>query len=172
MGIANERIVKVKIDGSRHRSLPEILTLYGELIAAQRQQRQAQNADLIAAAGKNRVTSELRQIDGAVRAHEHTHLTLAGPYAQSAASYITIRGPDGRSYAVGGSVKVDLQPVPGDPDATIRKARAIIRAAFGPHAPSGADMRVAAKAYRMERMARQDKEQEAAASAQQLDIPV
>ena len=151
----------MRIGASGDRTLPEMLTLYGRLMATQRRQREAQNADLVAAAGRHRVTSELTKIDGAVRAHEQTHLALAGPYAQSAASYITIRGPDGRSYAVGGSVKVDLQPVPGDPQATIRKARAIIRAAFGPHAPSGADMRVAAEAYRMERMARREVRQEA-----------
>ncbi len=166
----------MKIGASRDPSLPQILALYGQVMAARRREREAQNADLIAAAGKHRITSELRQIDGAVRAHEHTHLALAGPYAQSAASYVTIRGPDGRSYAVGGSVKVDLQPVRGDPEATIRKARAIIRAAFGPHTPSGADMRVAAEAYRMERMAHQEMEEEQAGETstepQRFDILV
>jgi hypothetical protein len=144
----------MRIGAADHQSLTETLTLYGRLTAARRRMAQAQNAELVAAAGQNRVSAELQRVDGSVRAHEHTHLALVGPYARGGAAYVTIRGPDGRSYAVGGSVQVDLRPVPGDPEATLRKARAIIRAAYGPHQPSAADMRVAANAYRLERMAR------------------
>ncbi|OQY31611.1 MAG: hypothetical protein B6241_13615, partial [Spirochaetaceae bacterium 4572_59] len=60
----------------------------------------------------------------------------------------TRRGPYGSNYAVGGSIKVDMAPVPGSPRATLDKAQAVLRAAFAPGNPSAADMRVAAEAYR------------------------
>ncbi len=94
--------------------------------------------------------ARLASIDGAVRAHEQAHIAALGPYAQGGAEYSYLIGDDGRRYAVGGSVSVSLQPVPGDPEATIRKAKALIRAAYSPTSPSGPDMRVAAEAYRME----------------------
>lgn len=59
-------------------------------------------------------------------------------------------GPDGRRYTVGGEIKVDLQPVPGNPEATMRKARLARLAALGPGSPSSADMKVASDAYRLE----------------------
>src|SRR5512140_2488477 len=74
--------------------------------------------------------SELLEADAGVRAHEAAHLAAAGPAAAGGASYVYMMGPDGRLYAVGGSVKVDTSPVPGDPEATIRRARALIQAAF------------------------------------------
>ena len=123
-------------------------------------------AGLIERAARHRIEGELRSADRRVRSHEQTHLALAGPYAGSSASYITVRGPDGRSYAIGGSVRVDLRPVPGDPVATIRKAQAIRRAAYGPMSPSAADMRVAAEAYRMEVQARRELAQETRGSSQ------
>jgi hypothetical protein len=120
------------------------------------------SAELVAGASRRRVAGELQSVDRRVRSHEQLHIALAGPYAESGASYITVRGPDGRSYAVGGSVQVDVRPVPGDPEATIRKARAIRRAAYGPMNPSAADMRVAAEAYRMEMQARRELEEQGA----------
>jgi hypothetical protein len=127
---------------------------------------QATAARLIERAAQHRIEGELRSADRRVRSHEQIHLALAGPYAGSSASYITVRGPDGRSYVVGGSVRVDLKPVPGDPEATIRKAQAIRRAAYGPMSPSAADMRVAAEAYRMEVQARKELEEEEQGSSQ------
>jgi hypothetical protein len=96
-----------------------------------------------------RAEAELRGVDTRVRAHEQTHLAAAGQYATSGAQYTYARGPNGQSYAVGGSVQIDLQPVPGNPEETLRKAEAILRAALSPGAPSAADVRVAAEAYRM-----------------------
>ncbi|MFW5786020.1 MAG: putative metalloprotease CJM1_0395 family protein [bacterium] len=98
---------------------------------------------------------ELQHVDARVRAHEAMHVAAAGVYATGGPSYTYAIGPDGQRYAVGGSVGVDLQPVPGNPEATIRKMRAIRRAATAPGQPSRADMRVAAKAYRLEQEAQQ-----------------
>jgi hypothetical protein len=108
--------------------------------------------------GRKVVAERLSYIDGAVRAHEQAHLAALGPYARSGADYSYMIGPDGRRYAVGGSVDVSLQPVPGDPEATIRKAKALIRGAYAPTSPSGPDMRVAAEAYRMEMEAKRELE--------------
>jgi hypothetical protein len=97
----------------------------------------------------------LRGVDAQVRAHEAAHLAAAGPYATTGASYSYMIGPDGQRYAVGGSVGVDLSPIPGNPEATVRKMRAIRRAANAPGQPSSADLRVAAKAYRLEQEAQE-----------------
>jgi hypothetical protein len=121
---------------------------------------------LIAGAARRRVEAELQSADVRVKAHEATHIAIAGPYAESAAQYDFAIGPDGRLYAVGGSVRVDLQPVPGDPEATLRKATAIMQAALGPGEPSAADMRVAARAYAMAMQARREIEAERAGEAQ------
>jgi hypothetical protein len=95
-----------------------------------------------------------------VRQHEQAHLLALGPYAASGVSYSTARAPDGRSYAMGGSIAADLSEVPGDPRATLRKANAVRRAALAVGSPSSADMRVAAKAYRLARDAREQLEAE------------
>ena len=96
---------------------------------------------------KMRIESELQATDAEVRAHEHAHVAALG---KGVISYDTVIGPDGRSYAVGGGVPVDLAPVPGDPEATLRKAKAAIQAAYAVSEPSGADLNVAAEAYQLE----------------------
>ncbi|MFO8063062.1 MAG: putative metalloprotease CJM1_0395 family protein [Spirochaetota bacterium] len=101
-------------------------------------------------------TSEAaRERDREVRLHEQAHLRSLGRYAASGVRYTTRTGPDGESYAVGGSIKADLSEVPGDPRATLQKAQAVQRAALAPGSPSGADMKVAAEAYRLARDARE-----------------
>ena len=89
----------------------------------------------------------LQQADAEVRAHEHAHIAALG---KGVIVYSTVIGADGSAYAVGGSVAVDLTPVPGDPEATIRKAKMAIQAAYAVGQPSAADMRVAAEAYQLE----------------------
>lgn len=107
------------------------------------------------------VTSDrAAQRDAEVKRHERSHLLALGPYAASNISYSTATGPDGRSYAVGGSIKADLSEVPGDPRATLRKANAVRRAALAANAPSSADLRVAARAYRLAREAQEQIEAE------------
>lgn len=104
---------------------------------------------------------KLAAIDGEVRAHEAAHLAAAGTAAGGGASFDYVIGPDGERYAVGGSVRVVAQPVYGDPEATIRKAQALIRAAYAVSLPSAADMRVAAEAYQMEMDAKRELTREA-----------
>ena len=87
---------------------------------------------------------ELQQRDREVRAHEQAHATVGGPYA-SAPQYQTVRGPDGRQYAVSGEVQIDASPE-NDPEATIRKMQIVIRAALAPAEPSPQDRQVAQQA--------------------------
>ncbi len=94
--------------------------------------------------------ARLRSRDAEVRAHEQAHMAAVDGYARGGPRYNYIMGPDGRLYAVGGSIDVDLSPVPGNPEATIRKARIIRRAALAVMDPSSADLRIASRAYQME----------------------
>lgn len=96
---------------------------------------------------------QLQEIDAQVRAHEHAHVAALG---SGVITYETVTGPDGRSYAVGGGVPVNMEPIPGDPAATVRKAQRIIQAAYAPGMPSAADQRVAAEAYQMEVQAQRE----------------
>lgn len=88
---------------------------------------------------------ELQARDREVRAHEQAHATAGGQYA-GAPEYEMEKGPDGRSYAVGGHVSISTSPIAGDPEATIAKMEVVKRAALAPVEPSGADRSVAADA--------------------------
>jgi hypothetical protein len=94
---------------------------------------------------EQRVVDELKARDAEVRRHEQAHAAVGGGYA-SAPSYVYQVGPDGRRYAVGGSVEIDMSPVPGDPEATIAKMDVVRRAAMAPAEPSSTDRSVAAAA--------------------------
>ncbi|PTW63281.1 SprA family protein [Breoghania corrubedonensis] len=91
--------------------------------------------------------SELKKRDAEVRAHEQAHASAGGTLSGSP-SFETERGPDGRTYAVGGEVAIDVSPAQ-TPDATMAKADQIVRAALAPADPSPQDMRVAAAAREM-----------------------
>ena len=69
-------------------------------------------------------------------------------------SYTYQRGPDGKLYAIGGSVMIDTSPIYGNPEATISKMQQVRAAALAPADPSAADMRVAANANSIENAAR------------------
>lgn len=104
------------------------------------------------------VIHELAARDREVRAHEQAHAAVGGQHAGSPV-YQYQRGPDGVSYAVAGEVAISTSPVPGDPEATIRKAQQIARAAMAPADPSPQDRRVAAEASRLEAQARVELQQ-------------
>ena len=99
--------------------------------------------------------SELASTDREVRAHEAAHLASAGGLAQGGATFETVRGPDGRSYAVGGEVSIDISPG-RTPEETIAKAQQIRSAALAPADPSAQDFRVAAQAAQMAQQAQQE----------------
>ena len=102
---------------------------------------------------------DLQSRDREVRAHEQAHKAAGGSLAGHP-TYETVRGPDGRSYAVGGEVKIDTSAVPNNPEATIRKMEQVKRAALAPSNPSSADRQVAAEADAKIQQARQEKREQ------------
>jgi hypothetical protein len=106
------------------------------------------------------VVNELRTRDREVRSHEQAHISAGGAYIRGGASYQYQRGPDNKSYAVGGEVGIDTAPVRDDPGATVTKMQAVRAAALAPNDPSAQDRAVAAAAARHESMARADLSEE------------
>ncbi|WP_294948452.1 putative metalloprotease CJM1_0395 family protein [Sulfurivirga sp.] len=92
-----------------------------------------------------RQLERLRARDREVRAHEMAHLAAAGGYATSGMQLTYETGPDGRQYAVGGEVGIDVSPG-RTPEETIAKMQVVQRAALAPAEPSPQDQRVAALA--------------------------
>lgn len=113
---------------------------------------------------------ELQMRDREVRAHELAHAAAGGSYAGSP-SYTYEQGADGRSYAVGGSVRIDVSPIPGDPRATLQKARQVRAAALAPVQPSPQDMQVAHKAQAMAMQARSELRTEQMDERKELSAP-
>ncbi|MDP3847821.1 MAG: putative metalloprotease CJM1_0395 family protein [Pseudomonas sp.] len=111
--------------------------------------------------------AQLSRRDREVRAHEQAHASVGGNYA-GGPTYIFKRGPDGRTYAVGGEVSIDASAIANDPAATLRKMEQVARAALAPAEPSGQDRRVAAQAQVLAAQARVElavQQRDAAASA-------
>ncbi len=88
---------------------------------------------------------QLQRRDAEVRAHEQAHVSAAGSHARGGAQLSFQRGPDGRSYAVGGEVSIDTG-AERDPHRTQAKMRQVRRAALAPAEPSAQDRRIAARA--------------------------
>jgi hypothetical protein len=108
---------------------------------------------------EQRQIDDLKQRDQEVKAHERAHMAAGAGLVSGGASYEYQRGPDGKMYAVGGEVQIDVS-AENDPDATIRKMQQVRRAAMAPAQPSGADRSVAAQALQLEMQARVQKQQE------------
>ncbi|HEX5801768.1 MAG TPA: putative metalloprotease CJM1_0395 family protein [Azospira sp.] len=100
-----------------------------------------------------RTVARLRETDRAVRQHEQAHLAAGAGLVTGGPSYSYTTGPDGKRYAVGGEVSIDVSPA-RSPEATIAKARQIRAAALAPADPSGKDRQVAVAAGRLEAEAR------------------
>jgi hypothetical protein len=110
---------------------------------------------------------ELKRRDREVRTHEQAHKAAGGAFAGSMRLNFQM-GPDGKRYAVEGSVPIDVSPVAGDPAATLRKMEVVARAANAPASPSGADRAVAAQASRAMQQARAQLAAERYAQAREL----
>jgi hypothetical protein len=104
---------------------------------------------------------DLKVRDREVRAHEQAHLSRGGSLARGGAHYDFEMGPDGRRYAVGGEVRIDVSEVPGDPEQTIDKMARVRQAALAPADPSQQDRQVAAEATRIEQCARAELREQA-----------
>jgi len=114
-------------------------------------------------AGSDDMVSKLKARDKDVVAHEAAHMAAGGAYVRGAASYTYQVGPDGKSYAIGGEVGVDVSAIPGDPHGTIEKMRAIQAAANSPDDPSGQDLAIASAAAKIEAAAQAQLDREAKA---------
>ncbi len=99
-----------------------------------------------------RTMADLQKRDTEVRAHEQAHLSAAGQYAAGGASFSYVTGPNGKRYANGGEVPIDISREK-TPEATIQKMRTVRRAALAPANPSGADRGIAAQASSLEAQA-------------------
>ncbi|MFT5452738.1 MAG: hypothetical protein ACI9N9_002233 [Enterobacterales bacterium] len=113
-----------------------------------------------------KITRNLVATDRRVRAHEQAHASVGGTLA-GAPSFTFTTGPNGVRYAVGGEVSIDTSGVPGNPQATLRKAEQVARAALAPADPSATDQRVAASAQGLASKARFEIAQLAAARVQE-----
>ncbi len=109
------------------------------------------------------VVRRLAARDRQVRTHEEAHRAAAGSLYRSGPTYDYVTGPDGRQYAVSGSVQIDTS-AGRTPEETMRKAQLIQRSALAPVDPSGADRAVASAAAAMEARARHEQVAEKLAS--------
>jgi hypothetical protein len=107
----------------------------------------------------------LKQRDAEVKAHEMAHVVAGGGVVKGGAHYQYESGPDGKRYAVGGHVNIDVSPE-NDPEGTIRKMQQVKKAALAPAKPSATDRAVAAKAARLETEARSEMREEQAENAE------
>ncbi len=102
--------------------------------------------------------SELQARDTEVRAHESAH-QAAGGGMTGGASFTYQKGPDGRTYAIGGEVPISM-PSGSTPEEIISNAQQVITAALAPADPSAQDMSVASSARALMINAQQEKMKE------------
>lgn len=129
--------------------------LTGEEILASRPEKSS-SSDKQLTEEEQKQIDELKARDREVKTHEQAHIAAGGSYVKGGATYDYQTGPDGKQYAVGGSVNIDTSPVDGDPEATIAKAQVVIKAALAPAEPSGQDQKVASATRQMMNEARKE----------------
>jgi len=83
-----------------------------------------------------RVVEKFRSKDAEIRTHEQAHASIG--HTTTPISYSYQQGPDGKMYAIGGSVRFDTS-IPDDPKAAAFKLDMLQKAASGPAQMSGAD---------------------------------
>lgn len=96
--------------------------------------------------GEKAVVAQLQQRDQQVRQEEKAHAAAAGDLAGPIA-YTYQTGPDGRRYAVGGSVPIHARVVSGDPAELASIGARLAAAGQAASNPSGADLAVARAGY-------------------------
>jgi hypothetical protein len=114
---------------------------------------------------EQREIDNLKKIDSKTRSHEAAHIAAGGGLVRGGANYSYQKGPDGKSYAVGGEVQIDISPEE-DPDDTIQKMNRVRSAAMAPADPSGQDRQVASKAAQIQAQARSEKLQQSSQEPQ------
>lgn len=99
-----------------------------------------------------KAVQDLKDRDREVKVHEQAHAAVGGQYAGSP-SYEYQTGPDGKRYAVGGEVSIDVSEE-NEPEDTVQKMQIVRAAALAPAEPSTQDLKVAAEASQKEQQAR------------------
>ncbi len=117
---------------------------------------------------EQKVIDELEKRDREVRAHELAHQVVAGSLAQGGPSFKLERGPNGKFFAVSGSVSLDVSKE-SSPEETVAKMQTIRKAALAPANPSAKDRSVAADAAAKEAEARRELIQEEAEEVEDLN---
>lgn len=88
---------------------------------------------------------KLQARDAKVRAHEAQHVMAAGGQTVGSPTYTYQTGPDGKRYAIGGSVNISILTT-GDAESDSRQAKTAMRAAMATGEPSARDMQTAMRA--------------------------
>jgi len=104
---------------------------------------------------EQREVTKLQRRDAEVRAHEQAHLSAAGQHAAGGMSFTYEVGPNGKRYATGGEVPIDLSREK-TPEETIAKMQQVAKAALAPANPSAADRNIAARAHSISAEARRE----------------
>lgn len=126
---------------------------YEQLNKAEAQQQivNSKNKDYIEQlqSGKNvdeqdfaRVLEKFKKTDANIRSHEQIHASIG--HTTTPIAYTYQQGPDGKMYAVGGSVKLDTS-IPKDPKAALFKLDQLQKAASAPVDSSGSDNQISAQ---------------------------
>lgn len=126
------------------------VTLSPEAVQKAEQQQKSDSTEL--SADEEKQVQQLKDRDREVRIHEQAHAAVGGQYAGSP-SYTFETGPDGKRYAVGGEVSIDVGEEE-KPEDTIQKMQIVRAAALAPAEPSTQDLKVAAEASQKEMKAR------------------
>ena len=119
--------------------------------------------------GEKEQVAKLQARDQEVRAHEAAHMDAAGSAAVGEPTFIYQMGPDGKMYAIGGSVAIQIAPG-GTPEETLAKAKQLNEAATAPTQPSAQDMAVAAQTAEIAQQARQQIAGESKSSQQSSQV--
>ena len=89
-----------------------------------------------------RVLEKFKNKDAEIRTHEQVHASIG--HTTAPISYSYQQGPDGKMYAIGGSVRMDTS-IPDDPKAAVFKLDMLQKAASGPTHMSNADGAIASQ---------------------------
>lgn len=146
-GVATSQPSSVNTYSTQSPNTSNDISAEEETPAQQREQRQYEQA----------VAKQLQQLqsrDREVRSHEAAHVAAGGKYVSGGPSFTYQRGPNGRFYAIGGEVQIDVSPIASSPEATLDKAEVVRRAALAPAQPSPQDLRVASSATKLASRAR------------------
>lgn len=140
------------IENAKTNTKSDSLTLSDKSKDKAQESKNAGNSEQSLSEEEKAVVQKLKQRDEEVKRHEQAHLSAGGGLVRGGASFSYQTGPDGKKYAIGGEVQIDISPEE-DPRATMTKMQQVKRAALAPSDPSSQDRVVAAMASKIEAQA-------------------